>query len=170
MQCKNGSLILIPKNAFVDAEGNPIKENVTVERVEALSSDKMLGYDLSTMSNGKALQSDGMIYIQPKLNGKNLQLAEGKTMHIEIPTDKYNSEMMAWRGVSDGKGNLNWENPQKIENYLIPVDLSSLDFIPNGFREAVQATLPFKNHSKSSRTLEDSLYFPFGCSHTTATK
>ncbi len=170
IECKNGSLILIPKNAFVDAEGNPIKENVTVEIVEALTYDKMLGYNLSTMSNGKALQSDGMIYIQPKLNGKNLQLAEGKTMHIEIPTDKYNPEMMAWRGVPDGKGNLNWENPQKIENYLIPVELSSLDFIPKGFREEVQATLPFKNHSKSSRTLEDSLYFAVGSSNTNATK
>lgn len=170
IECKNGSLILIPKNAFVDTEGNPIKENVTVEIVEALTYDKMLGYNLSTMSNGKALQSDGMIYIQPKLNGKTLQLADGKTMQIEIPTDKYNPEMIAWRGVPDGKGNLNWENPQKIENYLIPVELSSLDFIPKGFREEVQATLPFKNHSKSSRAMEDSLYFAVGSSNTNATK
>lgn len=162
VECADGSLILIPKNAFVNAKGELVTEPITLEVVEALTLDKMLGYNLSTMSNGKALQSDGMIYIQPKLNGENLLLAEGKSMHIEIPTDNYNPEMMAWKGVPDGKGNLNWENPQQIENYLIPVDLAALDFLPNGFREEVQSTLPYRNHTKSSEKLEDSLYYAVG--------
>lgn len=162
IECKYGTVILVPENAFVDANGNVINQEVTLEIIEALTMQDIVAYNLSTMSNGRALESGGMIYIQPKLNGKNVNLADGKSLHIEIPTDNYNPNMKAWEGVPDGKGNLNWENPQEIENYLIPVPISTLDFLPNGFREEVAATLPFKGHKTSSQRLEDSLYFSLG--------
>lgn len=162
VECDNGTLILVPKNAFVDNNGKKVESIVTLEIVEALTFDRMVAYNLSTMSDGKPLESGGMIYIQPKVNGENVDLADGKSIHIEIPTDNYNSEMKAWQGVPDGDGNLNWENPQEIENYLTPVDMASLDFIPYGFREEVQSNLPFRNHKTSSKELEDSLYYSFG--------
>ncbi len=159
VECNDGTLILVPKKAFADADGNPINEPVTLEIIEALTMDKMVAYNLATTSNGEALQSDGMVYVQPILNGTKLQLTEGKSLHIEIPTDNYNPNMKAWEGSADGTGNLNWEHPQEIENYLIPVSMTSLDFLPDGFREEVAATLPFKKYKSSSMKLEDSLYF-----------
>lgn len=159
IECKDGTVIFVPEDAFVDANGNVIAEPVTLEIIEALTMDKIVAYNLATMNGDNALKSGGMVYVQPKLNGVNLELAEGKSLHIEVPTDEYDSDMQAWRGVPDGNGNLNWENPQAIENYLIPVAMSSLDFLPNGFREEVAATLPFKSYKTSSRELEDSLYF-----------
>ncbi len=159
IECKDGTVIFIPEDAFVDANGNVVEEAVTLEIIEALTMDKIVAYNLATMNGSNALKSGGMVYVQPKLNGTELDLAEGKSLHIEVPTDEYDSNMQAWQGVPDGNGNLNWENPQEIENYLIPVAMSSLDFLPNGFREEVAATLPFRNHKKSSKQLEDSLYF-----------
>ncbi|GAB5416426.1 MAG: hypothetical protein Crog4KO_09870 [Crocinitomicaceae bacterium] len=159
VECNDGTLILVPEKAFADADGNPINELVTLEIIEALTMDKMVAYNLATMSNGEALQSDGMVYVQPTLNGTNLQLTEGKSLHIEIPTDNYDPNMKAWEGTADGSGNLNWENPQEIENYLIPVSMASLDFLPDGFREEVAATLPFKGYNSSTKQLEDSLYY-----------
>lgn len=162
IECKDGTVILIPKHAFADQAGNIVTEPVTLEIIEALTKDKMIGYNLATMNDGKPLESAGMLYIQPKRNGKNLLLADGKSIHVEIPTDNYNANMKAWEGVADGNGNLNWVNPKEIENYLVPVDLASLDFIPDGFREEVQNTLPFRNYKTSTKALEDSLYYSFG--------
>lgn len=159
IECENGTVIFIPENAFEDAQGNTVADPVTLEIIEALTLDKMVAYNLATMNGTNALKSGGMIYVQPKLNGKNLNLVEGKSLHIEVPTDNYDAEMQVWTGVPDGNGNLNWENPQPIENYLIPTDMSALDFLPNGFREEVAATLPFKGYTTSSQELEDSLYY-----------
>ena len=162
IECKDGTVILVPKNAFADADGNAISEPVTLEIIEALTMDKIVAYNLVTTSNGEALKSGGMVYVQPTLNGTELALAEGKALHIEIPTDDYDPNMKAWEGIADGNGNLNWENPKEIENYLIPVSMNSLDFLPDGFRDEVSATLPFKGYKLSSKTLEDSLYFSMG--------
>lgn len=162
IECKDGTLILVPKNAFADADGNAILEPVTLEIIEALTMDKMVAYNLATMSNGEALKSGGMVYVQPTLNGTELALADGKSLHIEIPTDDYDPSMKAWEGVANGKGDLNWENPKEIENYLIPVSMNSLEFLPEGFREEVAATLPFKKYQRSSKRLEDSLYYSLG--------
>jgi len=162
IECKDGTLILVPKNSFVDANRNPITEKVTLEIIEALTMDKIVAYNLSTMSNDRPLKSGGMVYVQPKVDEREVFLADGKSLHIEVPTDNYDPEMKAWEGVPDGNGNLNWENPQEIENYLIPVSLSTLDFLPNGFREEVASTLPFKKYKTSSQRLEDSLYFSLG--------
>lgn len=162
VQCADGTLILVPENAFVDADGNTITQPVTLEIIEALTLDKMVAYNLTTMSNGHALETGGMVYIQPKLNGTTVTLAEEKAIHIEIPAENYNPNMKAWEGIPDGNGNLNWENPQEIENYLIPVAMESLDFLPEGFREEVAATLPFRGYVSSSKKLEDSLYYSLG--------
>ncbi|XOV66928.1 MAG: TonB family protein [Fluviicola sp.] len=164
IECADGTVIFIPKNAFVDSNGDLVKVPVTLEIIEALTMDKIVAYNLATMNGNNPLKTGGMVYVQPTLNGADLKLAAGKSIHIEIPTDEYDSNMQAWQGVPDGNGNLNWENPQEIENYLIPVAMSSLDFLPDGFREEVAATLPFKNYRTSSKELEDSLYYALGSS------
>lgn len=159
IQCKEGTVILVPKGSFVDQAGNIVKTPVAMEIIEALTVDKMIAYNLTTMRDDMALRSAGMVYIQPKLGDSKLSLAEGKSIHIEIPTDNFDTAMMAWEGVPDGNGNINWENPKQLENYLIPVPINTLDFLPYGFRDEVQATLPFKSHRVSSVELEDSLYY-----------
>jgi len=156
---KDGTLIIIPANTAIDQNGNKVTESIQVELVEALTIDKMLAYNLTTTSNDKALTSGGMIYIQPKLNGEKLSFSENKPIHIEIPCDEYHSEMKAWQGVTDANGNVNWTNPQDIENFLIPVDFTTLDFVPATFRPQFQSQLPFQNYLKSTVALEDSFYY-----------
>lgn len=159
VECRDGSVVFIPKNTFVDSKGELVKETVTLEIVEALTFDKMVMYNLATMNGKNALVSEGMIYIQPKRGAEELQFAPGKSIQIDIPTAKYNSEMLAWKGVPTGDGNINWEEPKAIENFLTTVPMASLDFLPEGFRAEVQSTMPYKNHKRSSKELEDSLYY-----------
>jgi len=168
VECRDGSVVFIPKNTFVDSNGEIVKETVTLEIVEALTYDKMVMYNLATMNGKNALVSEGMIYIQPKRGTEELQFAPGKSIQIEIPTANYNSEMLAWKGVPTGDGNINWEDPKAIENFLTTVPMASLDFLPNGFREEVQSTMPFKNHKQSSKELEDSLYYALSSFNTSS--
>lgn len=162
VECAEGTLIVIPENAFENTDGSAVNGTVRLEIIEALTMDKMIGYNLTTMNGDNALQSGGMVYVQPVQDGQELRLAHGKALHIEIPTFAYDPSMMAWKGVPDGNGNLNWESPQPLENYLTTVDLASLDFLPEGFRGEVQRSLPFRKYTSSSRQLEDSLYYALG--------
>lgn len=159
LECKNGTLIIVPKNAFIDKEGNTITEIVQLEVVEALNVADMLAYNLTTMNNEKVLQSGGMLYVQPRLNGEKVEIDADKPLHIEVPTQKIVPEMMAWKGVVDQNGDINWEEPKAIKRYLVPVNFNTLDFLPEGFANTVDAGLPFKNYKKSSSSLIDSLYY-----------
>lgn len=166
LECKNGTLIIVPKNAFIDKEGNTITEIVQLEVVEALNVADMLAYNLTTMNNDKVLQSGGMLYVQPRLNGEKVEIQADKPLHIEVPTQKIVPEMMAWKGVVDQNGDINWEEPKAIKRYLVPVNFNTLDFLPEGFANTVDAGLPFKKYTKSSVELVDSLYYSLGMNST----
>lgn len=159
IECSDGTLVIVPENAFIDQNGNVITEPVKLEIIEALSLADMLAYNLTTMDGEKYLQSGGMVYIQPKLNGENVFINPEKPLFIEIPTAKEVPGMMAWKGEADGSGNLSWTNPKALEKFLVPVDFSQLDFLPPGFAEEVEASLPFKNYTSMSKSLADSLYY-----------
>lgn len=156
---KEGTLIIVPANAVLDENGNKAKGPVSIELIEALTIDKMIAYNLTTTQGEKMLSSGGMIYIQPIVDGKKGSFSEDTPCHIEIPTDDFNGEMSAWKGVVNSEGNIDWEQPKALENYLIPVDFSTLEFIPNGYRSHFQSLLPFENYTKSSKELEDSVYY-----------
>lgn len=156
---KEGTLIIVPTDAFVDDNGKLIKDEVELELVEALKVSDMLAYNLTTMNNENALQSGGMIYIQPTVDGKKVNINPDRPLYIEIPTDDYNPDMKAWEGVIDENGDINWENPKELEKFLTIVDFDLLDLLPNGFEEAVAAGMPFKNHKKEDKALVDSLYY-----------
>lgn len=166
LECKNGTLIIVPKNAFKDKSGNTITENVQLEIVEALNMADMLAYNLTTVNNDKALQSGGMLYVQPFVHGEKVEIHSDKPLHIEVPTQKIVPGMMAWKGIVDEKGNINWEEPKEIKRFLVPVNFNTLDFLPEGLANTVDAGLPFKKYKKSSHELVDSLYYSLSVNDT----
>lgn len=159
LEGKDGSLIIVPKNAFVDKNGQLIQQPVTMEVIEALKISDMIAYNLTTTSNGKALSSGGMIYMQPYSLGEQVNINPNAPLYIEIPTDNYQTNMQSWHGVVDNNGDVNWESPKDLEKFLVRVDLDLLDFLPPGFEEAVHAGMPFRKHETASKKLIDSLYY-----------
>lgn len=156
---KDGTLIIVPSNAFVDEHGDIIRESVSLEMVEALKVSDMIAYNLTTMNGEKPLTSGGMVHLEAQSKGKTVLINPDRPIYMEIPTDNYNPDMKAWEGIVDEQGNIDWQNPKQLNRYLTTVNFDLLDFIPEGFADAVEVGLPFKGHDKSSDDLVNTLYY-----------
>ena len=156
---EQGTLIIIPPNAFIDKKGNNIIGTVDFELVEALTLEDMILYNLTTTSNGKQLETGGMFYMNANLNGSPIAINPEAPIYTETPTDKIEKGMLAFDSEIDSSGNINWITPKPLKKYLTKIDLALLDFLPEGFANGVEEGLPYKNYKKVSDNLVDSLYY-----------
>lgn len=164
---EDGTLVIIPSDAFVDNNNRVIEGNVQFELVEALKWEDMLAYNLTTTNNGKALSTGGMVRVQPYFNGKKVKINPERPVYIEILTDDFDPDMQAWEGEVEN-GNINWTNPAPLKRHLTKVDLALLDFLPEGFDDEVESNLPYKNHKVLTEVLVDSLYYALSNNTTVA--
>ena len=134
-----GTLIIVPNNAFIDKNENPINGKVTIELVEALYLDDMVLYNLTTLSNKSLLETGGMIHLNATQNNEAVFLKDDKPLYIEIPTMEVQEEMKVFDGVIDSAGNINWINPKELSKYLVKLDFDFLDFLPEGFEDSLNA-------------------------------
>lgn len=162
---KNGTRLVIPKGSLLDADGNAFEGNANIELAEALSLKDMIQSNLTTLSDGKPLITDGMIYINATAKGEQLTISTETPIYIEIPTIERKPGMMAYEGVRDEHGNMNWINPKKIEQYLIPVDIHSLDFYPPAYEATVESIMPFNGRKTANKAFKDSVYFSLSFSN-----
>lgn len=164
LEGSKGTLIAAPEGCFLDKNGNPVTENIQIELTECLSMEEMILSNLTTTSEGKLLETDGMIYLNATSNGEQLTIDKNNPIYIEIPTDKVKARMQVYKGSRDENGNMEWSDPKDLENYLTPVDIELLDFLPPGFSEAVQSGMPFRKHKTATDQLVDSLYYSLSAS------
>ena len=160
-----GTLLVAPKGCFLDSKGNPVTDNIEIELKECLSMEEMLLSNLTTTSEGKPLETDGMVYIDATANGEPLSIDAENPLYVEIPTDKVKEGMLVYKGTRDEDGNMEWSDPKDLENFLVAVDLDLLDFLPAGFAEAVEGGMPFRKHKTATDELIDSLYYSLSVSN-----
>lgn len=157
---EKGTVVLVPAGAFLDKNGNIPKGKITVELAEALTVEGMLLSNLTTTSDGKPLQSGGMLYLNATTeSGEQLHVDATKPLYIEVPTENKVAGMQAYVGIRDSMGNMNWVDPKPIVNYLVKVDLKDLDFLPAGFYDTVKTNMPYRGHLEADKPLADSLYY-----------
>ncbi len=156
---KDGMLIIVPDQAFVDAAGLPVDGKVEFNLVEALGVEEMVLYKLHTISNGSQLESGGMFFLEAAIDGNPVQINPERPLYIEIPTTEKKDGMMAFRGEVDKEGNLNWVDPKPLKKYLVKLPLKELDFLPSGFETEVKGNMPFLKYKIASDDLIDSLYY-----------
>ena len=154
-----GTILVFQKGSFLDADGDPVEDNIDIELAEALTMDDMLLSNLTTTSGDQLLETGGMIYFNATSAGEQLFVNPDKPVHIEIPTKIRKPNMQVYEGIRDSIGNMNWVNPEPIENNLNPVDIFSLDLLPNGFEEALEKEMPYRNYKTANKALIDSLYY-----------
>merc|ERR1711991_96287 len=89
-------------------------------------------------SNGKLLETDGMIFLNAKdKSGNNLKIADDKTIYVETPSYNPIPDMQIFNGKYTADGRLDWENPTPTDKYLTNLPLEQLDFYPEGYKNTL---------------------------------
>ena len=83
-----GTIITIPKNSLVTKNGKIITETIEIELQEFYKKSDIIEANLHTMSDGKILESGGMVFINVKHGNENLQLKRGATVQLEFASRK----------------------------------------------------------------------------------
>ena len=131
LKTKAGTTIRLFKNTFVNTKGENVVGSVEIEFKEALTTIDMVLANLTTTTNGKMLQTGGMIYINATSNGQQLAIAENKAIGVIMPTDKVVEGMQLFEGIEDSLG-INWNNPTPIVNDLFAEEtvIAQTDTLP----------------------------------------
>lgn len=101
-----GTVITIPAGALETADGGPARLEVKA----ALTIDAMIKAGLHTQSDGKPLQSAGMIYINAA-EGAAVKIR--KPIQVAIPGNDIAADMMLFKGEVGSDG-INWIDPQPL--------------------------------------------------------
>lgn len=107
---KNGMRIEIPENAFQTLDGKDILTNeVEIELEEYHRPMDFVLNNLSTVSNGKILESGGMFKINAKSKNQELTLKKGKTIEVEMPSKNIQNNMSVFTGTRTTQGVVEWQ-------------------------------------------------------------
>lgn len=155
----DGTLVIVPTDAFVDADGNSLDGDIKVELIEALTLDKMVMYNLTTQSDGRSLKTGGMIKINYSQNGREVNVNPERPLLVQIPTEEIHPEMQLFEGEVTEEGNLNWKNPKPLEKFLVNVEFELLDFKPDGFASAVKSLAKESMYFGQEEAELDSIYY-----------
>lgn len=158
---EEGVLVIVPTNAFLDENDKVLSDPVDFKLVEALTLEDMVLYNLGTTSNGKSLETGGMLHFDFTCKGKKVKVNPDRPLYVEVPTEEVKPGMMAFKGEIENE-KLNWVDPKPLQKYLVNVDFDLLDFLPEGFDDTVSTLLPYKGHVERSDVFTDSLYYSLG--------
>lgn len=150
---KQGVLVSIPKDALL-LNGKPYNQPAIIQWQEAMDAATIVKSGLSTTSNGKLLETQGMFGIEAYTkDGKKLTVNPKVGIYVQVPVDQYKKGMMLFKGEKDTAGMINWVNPKPLYKIPVSVDMKDLNFYPKGYEDTLNALkLP------QGRKYRDSLY------------
>lgn len=104
LQAENGSTLLIPGGAFQFKDGSKPNGPIDIIIEEHYSKAGMLANELSTHSDGRMLETGGMIYIAAEADGRALDLREGQALTLGMTTDNALEGMQLFDAQTNGRG------------------------------------------------------------------
>ncbi len=123
VKAANGTQLLVPANCFVKSNGDVVDGNVEIKIVEAFSLQDFITSGLATKSGDKLLISNGMMFINAMVGDEQLQLKEGASITVSMPTMGNNNGFEMFTG--DGS---NWKVDSSMTetDYTFPLPLDLL--------------------------------------------
>ncbi len=156
--CKGGTVITLPKNIFVDGNGDPVTDNVTFQVVEVNTMSDFINANMQTSTRGQLLQSQGMIYLNAESNGQPLYVDTTKAMDVELPADNVTAGFQIFTGSYDSLGNIDWAVEDTVASGMIPMPLSELDYFYYTNEVYKKSEYGFDHDYTDSVVLMDSKY------------
>ncbi|MGL5892411.1 MAG: hypothetical protein ACRC3B_21145 [Bacteroidia bacterium] len=110
----NGTTLHIPADAFCFTDGTPVKTPVTLNLREAINPADIVLAGLTTLHNGRVLESGGMIEVTAQSEGRKLRLRKNAEIDVNVPAAARQPGMSVFEGVK-ANGLMNWVNPVAID-------------------------------------------------------
>ncbi|MCI5056870.1 MAG: hypothetical protein MRY83_12220 [Flavobacteriales bacterium] len=154
---KEGVVISIPENAFLDANGKVVEGPFDIEYKEALNPEDILKAGLSTKSGSNLLETGGMFYLNATKNGQQLYFNPDQKIMADVPTKDAKEDMQLFEGVRQADGSIDWQNPQPIINPLHPLDILKMDLYPPNYLDTVHSL----GKDAKDKRYTDSLYYSY---------
>ncbi|MEY3399428.1 MAG: hypothetical protein RL220_2022 [Bacteroidota bacterium] len=109
IHCEAGTRIVIRPNTLRDKCGDPVQGKVEFKVKECYVMSEFFAEQLSTVCNGRLLESGGMVHIAATCRGEEVFLAEGETYDLLIPKKENLKGMKTFYGERAENGNMNWQ-------------------------------------------------------------
>lgn len=157
IETQNGIVFSVPAKAFLNKQGITPTETIDVEIKEAMTASEIMKAGLSTMSNGKLLETGGMFYVNARVGEENLIIDKNKSLNANVPVNNNKKDMMLFKGERKADGSINWVDPKPMKKKLTTVDISKLNFYPEHFLDSLKGMgFDIKN-----KKLTDSVYYSY---------
>lgn len=123
---ERGTKLVIMAHAFGDDKVCK-EECITIELKDALTKADMIFDNLTTISNGRLLESGGMAYVNAKCGKKNLRIKNQNSMFLVFPTDTFKEDMKVFAGQRNSEIDpMNWNLSKKDKIWTADEDFHNL--------------------------------------------
>ncbi|MES2617087.1 MAG: hypothetical protein V4613_04365 [Bacteroidota bacterium] len=106
--CKGGTIIDIPAYSLVYQDGSVPKEKVTISVTEFLDYYNLWKHKVSTIANGKIIETGGSCYITAQSKGQEVTVDKGQNFTIAFPS-KQDARMKTFIGEKGEGGEVTWQ-------------------------------------------------------------
>lgn len=152
LETRNGTKVIIPPNTFVSNDGQDAKEPIQIELREIFDKSDMILNGLGTVSDGRLLESFGMIYLRATSADRELKIRESGSITVSIPNAKEGFAGELFYGLQSDSL-LNWkyagatkdtteviETIMRMSDELVSVKRTTYKYV-KGLREFVSDSL-----------------------------
>ncbi len=108
IECSQGTRLFFPKNSFSFANRDEPTSTIEISVKECYKYADFIGENLSTISNGKLLETGGMLQIAATSEGKEVQLKPDKNYTVYFPRNENLLKMELFYGERDSSENIDW--------------------------------------------------------------
>lgn len=162
VETTNGTILSIPKGAFRDKNGRIVEKEITIEVTDIANLEEQIQSNISGQYKDAVLKNGATLFINATADGEQLAFNQSNPVYIATNRQTELKNPLIFEGIRNPQGEMQWLKPTPPKQYLIPVDLEELDFLPPNFANTAQKHLPFRNYKVATTALLDSLYYSFG--------
>jgi hypothetical protein len=110
---ERGTIVSIPADCFEQTNGP-----IDVHLIEAPEMSDLVLLNAPTISEGRLLETDGVVYVNAFANGAPVKVKDDERVEIEVPSDHFDESMGSFVGTYDKKGRLNWHEGNEMATAL----------------------------------------------------
>jgi hypothetical protein len=125
LQGRQGSILIVPKDCFVDENGIPVKENINLKLIEVFSLSSIIENGLETVTDERLLVTGGMIYLEATIESrKKVQVDKSKSIRLIVQNKRVvDTNIYQFYEQENGL----WGNPKSSSPYLIHIPFEELN-------------------------------------------